>query len=610
MDNPVEEIKARLNVQDVLSSYINLIPAGIGNFKALCPFHNEKTPSFMVSAEKQIWKCFGCGKGGDIFSFVMEMEGVEFKEALRILAGKAGVVLKKQDHALASKRNGILDCLEAASRFFFQVLLNAPQAKNARDYLDKRKIDGEMIDNFKIGYAPDSWDALYKALRKKGFYDKDIEDSGLIIQKSQGKNYYDRFRNRIMFPIRDINGNVVGFSGRTLDKDDAGAKYINTPQTAVFDKSRTIFALEKAKQEIKKKDLAVIVEGQMDVISSHQAGMKNVVATSGTALTAEHIKIIKRYTDNIALAFDRDEAGKNAAKRAVELSLQADMNIKVIRIPEGKDPDECIKNNPKDWENAIANAENFLDYYFDEVLSKVNLEKAQDKKQAAKILLEMMAKIINKVEQEHYVQKLSNNLNIPEAVLREVLGKVKKTPLPVTKFALKKEVVFKKKDKNLQIAERIIAFGLLYFENFSHIAERLLPEYIKDKRLNHVYKQLIIYYNKYYKKGASFSKKFDESLFVELIDSPQDENIAEYLKELWLFGEKELLEYKESGEVMNPQRIKMEIQSGIARLREDYNKTRLSELQIKIQEAERLNKQEIIEQLSKEVNRIMREIAK
>ncbi|MFH0854290.1 MAG: DNA primase [bacterium] len=624
MDN-INEIKSRLDIIDVLSGYIRLIPAGPANFKAICPFHNEKTPSFMVSREKQIWKCFGCGKGGSIFDFVMEMEGVEFKDALRILAGKAGVELKKQDPKLTSQRNRILDCLDAASRFFYQVLLNADAAKCAREYLKDRAIDNSAIDEFKIGFAPDSWDNLYNAIRKKGFFALEMEKAGLIIKKQSGNDYYDRFRNRIMFPIKDINGNTVAFSGRILDKratnhSDGGnldilgcvsnnqsAKYINSPQTIAYDKSRILYAMDKAKMEIKKRDLAVIVEGQMDVVSCHQAGYKNVVAASGTSLTSEHIKIIKRYTNNIALCFDEDEAGKNAARRAVDLALEAEMNIKIVKIEGAKDPDECIRKNPAQWEMAVKNSQNFIEHYFNEIFSQFDISNAEGKKNIAKKLLPLILKISDKIEQTHYLQKLSAHLNVAENILREAIKKIKSSDIKSEKTIIKDFAMGKNKDWTA--AERIISLSLIYFENFPYVIEKLMLEYIIDSKLSSLYKELIIYYTNN-KDSISELGNFNMGVFKDELSIPLSEkkDLEMYLDELLMYGEREILNYKEGEEVINAQRIKIEIEEAILRLKRQYNKRKLSALQMEIGKAESLNDIKKIESLSKEARIITREM--
>jgi len=638
MDSQVDEIKLKLDVVDVISGYVRLTQSG-ANFKACCPFHNEKTASFVVSREKQIWHCFGCQKGGSIFDFVMEMEGVEFKEALRILAGKAGVALKKQNPKLISQRNKVLDCLDSASRFFYQVLLKADQAEHARMYLKDRNVNDVTVDDFKLGYAPDTWDALYNGLRKKGFYANDIERAGLIIKKQNG-GYYDRFRNRIMFPIKDINGNVVGFSGRVLpvippptpplsrggakkfppyqggkqggfkDLGNTPAKYINSPQTDVFDKSRIIYGLDKARNEMRKNNLAIIVEGQMDVIASHQAGVKNAAACSGTALTAEHIKIIKRYTNNIALCFDMDEAGKKAARRAVDIALQAEMNVKHISIPGGKDPDECIRINAEDWKSAITNVKPFMDYYFKQILAGLDVNNIEEKREAVRQILMLISKMNNKVEQIHYLQKLANETNVQESVLREILSLNKDKQRQYPRKVGPQKSNLQRRDHGLQVAERVIAFGIAYFENFSYIADHLSPEFLPDERLTYLYNQLIIYYTELQQKNPYLCDlKLDLSLFGQiLIDKSGDVERKKYLDTLWFLGKKEIDEFEDQGETFNGQKARLEIEKGINWLKDNYNKKRLNQLKIEIEKAEKVNNKMAIEELSKEVGAIMKDL--
>lgn len=425
LNSQTDEIKSKIDIIDLISEYVALKPAG-ANWKALCPFHNEKTPSFMVSRDKQIWHCFGCGEGGDIFEFIQKIEGVEFPEALRILADKAGVKLKKVDPQIISQKTKLLDILKVAAEFFHLSLLKTEEGKIARDYLEERKLRPETVKDFKLGYAPDSWDKLLNFLEKKGFGKNDIFLSGLVVKNEKGQ-LYDRFRLRLMFPINDHHGNVVGFTGRILDKtkQDQGGKYVNTPQTLIYNKSQVIYGLDRAKNEIKKKDLAVIVEGNMDVIASHQAGIKNVVASSGTALTLEQLKLLKRYTNNIALSFDADLAGQAAAERGIDTALALGFNIRVIQLPREldgeaiKDPDECIKHSAEYWQKAIAEAISIMDFYFEKTFSRFDKNKPQDRKEISIRLLKQIAKLPNKIEQDFWLVKLARQMEVPENILRE-----------------------------------------------------------------------------------------------------------------------------------------------------------------------------------------------
>jgi len=424
-----QAIKDRLDIVQLIGEYVQVKKAGI-NWKANCPFHHEKTPSFMIQPEKQFWHCFGCGKGGDVFSFLQEMEGLDFPEALKILADRAGVKLDTfASEVNKSQKNRIVEINAKAAYFFHHFLLEMPAAQGARDYLQRRELKPETIDEWQIGFIPEQWDLLTQYLLKKGNSIDDLLASGLTIKKPdsapselrRGKGFYDRFRGRIMFPIWDAHGNIVGFTGRILvETEKSGGKYVNTPQTLVFDKSRILYGLNKAKTEIKNKDITALVEGQMDVIACHQAGMKNVVASSGTALTFEQVKLLKRYANNIAIAFDADAAGQNAAKRGIDVALEQGMNIKIIQIPVGcgKDADDCIKKDKKAWFAAVDKAREVMDWYFASTLAGAN---KQDPKQKQKIAVTLLAEIIRlpyAVERDHWLKKLADEINVDSESLR------------------------------------------------------------------------------------------------------------------------------------------------------------------------------------------------
>ncbi|MBI5022776.1 MAG: DNA primase [Candidatus Magasanikbacteria bacterium] len=427
-----DEIKSKIDIIDLISEYIQLKPAG-ANFKACCPFHQEKSPSFMVSRPKQIWHCFGCQNGGDIFGFVMKMEGMEFPEALRLLAEKAGVELPAYSNELSSNaRNRILDILKLAAKFYHKILMESSRAQTARDYLQKRGLSTATIEEWQIGFVPDVWDTLTGFLLKKGFGINDLTAAGLTIQKPGGGNY-DRFRGRIMFPLSDVHGNVVGFTGRLLNDtvENAGGKYVNTPQTEVYDKSKILFGLNKAKQEIKRQDRVIIVEGQMDVIACYQSGQMNTVASSGTALTLEQIKLLKRFTNNLYLAFDADAAGQNAAERGIGLALEEGINVRVITLPPeaGKDPDECLKKNPDLWYKAVDNAQLFMEYFFQKNLVGKNLTDPTVRSQVATTLLNQTAKLQDVIEQDFWLKKLTGVLDVDITLLRERLSDLRHKPM-------------------------------------------------------------------------------------------------------------------------------------------------------------------------------------
>ena len=352
LNSPIEEIKAKLDIVDVLGGYIKLKKAGV-NYKAVCPFHSEKTPSFFVSPARQIWHCFGCGAGHSIFDFVMKIEGVEFADALRILAQKAGVELKPIKPEMKTKRQRLHEVSELAAKFFEKQLGNSLNGKKAKEYLLARKLSEDTIKEWRIGWAPDSWHGLSDFLISQKYSGSEAEQIGLVVRTKQGK-YADRFRGRVMFPVFDFNSNVIGYGGRVLKKTKDTAKYLNTPNTFLYDKGKTLYGLDKARVEIRKKDFCILVEGYVDVVIAHQSGIKNVVATSGTALTQAHLNILKRYSNNLFLAFDMDFAGDAATKRGIDLALSREFNLKVVKLPEGKDPDNVISENPEDFKKRIS----------------------------------------------------------------------------------------------------------------------------------------------------------------------------------------------------------------------------------------------------------------
>src|SRR3989338_897873 len=356
MANNIEEIKQKVDIVDLLGEYVKLTPAG-SNFKANCPFHQEKTASFMVSPERQSWHCFGCGLGGDHFTFIQQIEGVDFPEALRILANRAGVKLESFKPEEHNQKTRLLDLLKALTEYWQKLLWEDPSAGFVRDYLAKRGVAGETAKEYALGYAAESWDNAIKFLQNKGYSLKEIAEAGASMVGEKGRPY-DRFRNRLMFPICDVHGNVVGFTGRKMNEEDKGGKYVNSPQTPVYNKSQVLYNLDLAKAEIRRLGYVILVEGNMDALSCYQAGTKNAVAVSGTALTEEQIKLIKRFTNNVMIAFDADAAGLNANLRGVDLAWQAGLNVKVINLSGGKDPDELIKENPDKWKESVKKSQN------------------------------------------------------------------------------------------------------------------------------------------------------------------------------------------------------------------------------------------------------------
>jgi DNA primase len=419
----VAEIKSRLPVVEIVGETVNLKRAG-STWKGLCPFHVEKTPSFTVSPERESWHCFGCGEHGDIFTFVMKRDGLDFREALGRLAERAGVELSASGAREDRRRKRLRDALEAAIAWYREVLRQARVAEPARRYLVERGFSDATIDRFGIGFAPDSWDALVKRLAARGFSSEEMVSAGLASMGQRGRPV-DRFRGRIMIPIRDASGKPVGLGGRVMP-DGEGPKYLNSPATVLFDKSRTLYGIDLARTAIRREKLAVIVEGYTDVMAAHQAGFTNVVASMGTALTGGQVEIVSRYADAITLAYDVDLAGEAATERGLLEELgpsQSITKLRVIRIPAGKDPAELLQTDPDAWREAIENAKPLMDYFMDREAARVDLNTVAGRREMAGRVLAKLQRITDSVVQDLYVQELSRIVKVDERILRDGLGR-------------------------------------------------------------------------------------------------------------------------------------------------------------------------------------------
>lgn len=414
----VEEVKSRLSIEDVASEYVELKRAG-RNFKALSPFSNEKTPSLMISPEKQIWHDFSSGKGGNIFSFVMEMEGVDFKTALEQLARKAGIDLSQYQRTGGGNtklKNRLLEAHDLAAKFY-QVQFS--KHKEALEYIFKQRgLDKQTALAFRIGYAPNNGDALTKFLLSKGFTADELKKGGLSTQRRQ---LGDMFRGRIMIPLMDATGNVIGFTGRLLEDIPNAPKYLNTPQSLIYDKSRHVFGLHLAKDSIRKTKYAVVVEGNMDVVASHQVGVKQTVATAGTAMTEQHLKALVRFTPDIRLSYDQDEAGLKAAERAIPIAGKVGANLSMINI-DAKDPDELIQKDPALWQKAIEAPQYALDWLIDRYKAQLDLNTAQGKREFSTILATTIKRLPDAVEQEHFMEKVAGIIGVSKEAMQSKMS--------------------------------------------------------------------------------------------------------------------------------------------------------------------------------------------
>jgi DNA primase len=423
----ITEVKQRLDIVELVSEYVTLQKAG-RNFKGLCPFHSEKHPSFFVFPEQQSWHCFGaCGTGGDIFSFIMKKEGIDFGQALRLSAQRVGITLSPREASSKvedEKKEKLFQINEAATEYYHHLLSSTKAGEATRNYLAKRKVTTETIEEFRLGFSPDAWEALKNYLLGKGYTEKELVEAGLIIEK-EGGGSYDRFRNRLLFPICDIQGRVTGFGARVLD--DSLPKYINSPQTSIFDKSSSLYGIDKAKSAIKKKNLVIIMEGYMDVLTAHQHNWQNVVGSMGTSLTENQVGVIKRLSNNITLALDADLAGEEATLRGKAILAYSNAEANVILLPPGKDPDEVIKEDPALWQKLVEQAMPILDFAFQSVISKVDINKAKDKSLAVQKLLPSIYEIKDPTQKFHYVEKLARALKIKTSDIEVALQKLKTT---------------------------------------------------------------------------------------------------------------------------------------------------------------------------------------
>ena len=422
----VADIKSKLPVVDVVGETVSLKRAGTVH-KGLCPFHGEKTPSFIVTPDRETWHCFGCGEHGDIFTFLMRRDGLEFREALAQLAERAGVELSEHTAREDRHKRRLREALEAAIAWYREVFLQARQSERARAYMGERGLSEATLDTFVVGYAPNTWEAMTKRLRGRGFTEAEVIGAGLASPSTRG-GVYDRFRGRIIIPIRDASGRAIGLGGRILP-DAEGPKYLNSPATPLFDKSRTLYGIDLAKNAIRREKLAVIVEGYTDVMAAHQAGFTNVVASLGTALTQGQVELATRYADAVAIAYDVDLAGEAATQRNLLEELGPDMvnKVRVIRMPAGKDPDELIRSNPDAWRRAVEEAQQkqkvLMDYFIERETTDVG-DSVGERMRAAQSVLSRVAGMPASLLQGTTVLALSTRLNLNEQDLRDELGRM------------------------------------------------------------------------------------------------------------------------------------------------------------------------------------------
>ena len=565
-ENQIEEVKGRTDIVDIIGERIELKKAG-RNYKANCPFHGEKTPSFMVSPELQIFKCFGCGEAGDVFGFLEKYEGMEFSEALKYLADRAGIKLQKLHGGQSSEKEKLIEINTQALRFYNYLLLSHPVGKKALDYLiNDRGLKKETIKEFQLGFSPQNSYPLQKYLiDKKKFEAKDIERAGIGILRGSG--FYDRFGGRVIFPLFDHRGNPIGFSGRILpwDKRETG-KYINSPETPIYHKSNVLFGLNLTRSFIKKKKTAIVVEGELDLISSWQAGIKNIVAIKGSALTEEQVKLLSRFAQKFILALDSDRAGDAATRRGIKVASDIGVEIKVAEIGGGyKDPDEAARGNIESYKKDLIGAKVIWDYLIDSVLARNSAETGSGKSKISKEIIPIISEIGDKIVQAHYANVVAKKLGVPlEAVTEEII----KVDQPVS-VAPQSEEKKEERTKRGVLEENLLK--LIFASDPEGLTAKDIGGIIKQPinlKLIGEYKTFLAERQKHPKKGfeiSEFGKSLPKELFTGfskiVLGENRDsvENAEELKKELELVKkELKILAVKEKLEVLESQIREME----------------------------------------------------
>jgi DNA primase len=568
-----DEIKARLSIVDLVSEYVELKKAG-RNFKGLCPFHSEKSPSFVVSPDKEICHCFGCHKGGDIFSFYQEVEGVEFIQALKDLGSKVGVQIQEVSQESVKinkgKKDNLYELHKIATDHFVSNLHNTDEGKKVLDYLNKRGVSSDMIEKYKIGFALDSYDDLYKIFLSKGFNKPEIVESGLATSKdTEYSKIFDRFRLRLIFPIFSKDGKVIGFGGRAL-KADEPAKYLNSPETPIYHKSDVLYGFNFAKEEIRKSDQVILVEGYFDQIAMTQAGIKNVVSVSGTALTPRHLHLLGKFCKNILFCLDSDSAGIEALYRSSELALEEGFNLKVLKLGEYKDPGELLQKDPEKLHQIVNDGVDLFDRILEIEYLPFSFEERSDLNFLSNFLakiLPLVRKISSPILQDVVVRKIASAINVS---VEMIYDEMKKTSKHRHKKDIKSEVDAYSKKISYSLEEHFWGYLFWYPEAFSSIAENVLKMdfLFKEKA---IYKIFVDYYNN--------GRDLRELLITECV-------LDNSLKEKYAI----VVVYLESvaSEEWSCEMVQAELERLMTRIRLEYRKVELSKLEAEIREAERL----------------------
>ncbi len=536
----IAEIKSRLSIEELVSQYIPLKKSG-RHFKALCPFHQERTPSFYVSTERQLAYCFGCHKGGDHFKFIEEIEGLDFRGALKFLAEKAGVTLPRalpDEHKRKSERDRLVELHDQATAFFEEQLWETSDGKKILKYLEKRGLKEATIKSAHLGFAPDAGDKLYTFLLEKDFTRGEILTAGLAVARdTEQGNCFDRFRMRLIFPIKNLAGHICAFGGRAV-RDGDEPKYLNSPETPIYHKSSLLYFLSEARTEIRIKQCVVIVEGYMDALAAHQAGFKNVVACGGTALTVDQLTLIKRFTNRILLAFDRDNAGKLATLRSLELGFTHEFSLGVVVWKsEAKDPDECIRKDPEIFLKALEEAQPATQYLLQSFSGEVEKDSAEGKRKIIEGLLPFFSQMKSSVELDAWLKECAENLGLSVSALYDEVkrfkGKQKNPSFSSSSSRTKPDLPFSANANTSTRNEEYLLGLMLTYPEVRSIAHQLVPpEEIEDIELQNIYRSLSTEYNQSLGGRANLLAMYAETLAADMTFDAVEQEVRETIKTL------------------------------------------------------------------------------
>ncbi len=593
---PKEEIRQRIDIADLIAEYLTLKPAGSGSFKALCPFHNEKTPSFHISRDKQIWHCFGCDKGGDLFAFVMEMDGMDFPSALRFLGKKAGVEVELKPRRGQNEYDQLRE-LHVLSTAFYQTVLHKHElGEVARTYIKKRGIDVDLARTFELGCAPDKWDALVSFLSKKGVSEQMMLKAGLAKRSSSG-NLIDRFRNRLLIPLHDAQGRVVGYTGRLLGEqgEKTGPKYLNTSETPIYRKSDILYGYHLAKRSMRQVDAAIVVEGNLDVVASHKAGVTHVVASSGTALTQSQLTLLQKQTNHLLMCFDSDSAGFAAAQRGIRLAQTMGFDVDVISIPDdlGKDTDDVVQKDPLAWKKLVEKPIPVMRYYIDQWAQDMDPADPRSKRDFAKKVLQEIVYVQDAVERQHWLQLVADMTGVAVSELKKALQRQKRPEKvvqePVTAVIMKKKLT--KTEKSLRF---LIGVGCSDESLLSTVAQGLdqsVVERLSDSILLQVYKSLQLLYTTDVDHNSA-----QTPIFQRLRDRWQSDEHREHLHSI----DAALVYTEATTAEMNADQLRTEVDRHIAFLQTHAQSSRKQQLAAQIRQAEQAGQADRVRELLEE----------